>query len=75
MYPLGKGGVLDYSEFNWLLFFKFLNVEAEIIDMGPVFCLKDVFSAINLSPESCVSNRSQTLCCVFSSIPFKIFLT
>lgn len=27
MYPLGERGVLDYFEFNWLLFFKFIDSE------------------------------------------------
>lgn len=68
MYPLWERGVLDYSEFDWLLFFKFLKVGAEIIDMGPVLCLMYVFNAINLSLRTALVTGHKLY--VVFSVPF-----
>lgn len=69
-YPLGEGGVLDYSEFNRLLFLKLLKVEADIIDLRSDFCLTYVLSARNLFPRAALVTRHKSR--VVFAVPFPL---
>lgn len=64
--------VLSYFTFNLLLFFQFLKVEAEIIDLRPFSFATKVFSAINVLLSTAFVASPQFFNVVFIFVHFKV---